>query len=90
MICPQCKGEYREGFTFCSTCQVPLVPSPENLEEDGRPVRLIPLLIAAILGACLYIGGALLGKVSFPWYAPIVILVMLGVFAFLVWRFHLE
>jgi hypothetical protein len=57
MVCPQCKSEYREGFTDCSTCQIPLVRSPSATEEDGRPIKLIPLLIAAILGACVYIGG---------------------------------
>jgi hypothetical protein len=25
MFCPNCKAEYREGFTECSDCQVPLV-----------------------------------------------------------------
>jgi hypothetical protein len=25
MFCPKCKAEYREGFTECSDCQVPLV-----------------------------------------------------------------
>jgi len=25
MICPQCKAEYRENFTTCSDCGVPLV-----------------------------------------------------------------
>jgi Putative prokaryotic signal transducing protein len=32
MYCPQCKSEYREGFTTCSECQVPLVA--ELSEED--------------------------------------------------------
>lgn len=27
MICPQCGSEYREGFTMCSDCDVPLVAS---------------------------------------------------------------
>lgn len=26
MICPQCKAEYRDGFTECVDCEVPLVP----------------------------------------------------------------
>jgi hypothetical protein len=26
MYCPQCRVEYREGFTECSDCNVPLVP----------------------------------------------------------------
>src|ERR1043166_2720764 len=33
MFCPQCKSEYRAGFTRCSDCDVPLVgrlPQPEN------------------------------------------------------------
>jgi hypothetical protein len=26
MICPQCHAEYRQGFTICADCDVPLVP----------------------------------------------------------------
>jgi len=29
MICPQCKAEYRRGFTVCADCGVPLVESTE-------------------------------------------------------------
>jgi hypothetical protein len=29
MICPQCKAEYRPGFTICADCEVPLVESTE-------------------------------------------------------------
>jgi hypothetical protein len=29
MICPQCKAEYRQGFTVCADCDVPLVESAE-------------------------------------------------------------
>jgi uncharacterized protein YbaR (Trm112 family) len=28
MFCPQCGGEYREGFTQCADCEVPLVAEP--------------------------------------------------------------
>jgi hypothetical protein len=43
MICPQCKAEYRPGFTVCADCDVPLVaqlptpPSgPANSPEPGE------------------------------------------------------
>jgi hypothetical protein len=29
MICPQCKAEYREGFSVCADCDVRLVHGPE-------------------------------------------------------------
>jgi hypothetical protein len=36
MICPECKAEYRQGFTRCSDCDVDLVyalPDAQNLPE---------------------------------------------------------
>lgn len=30
MICPQCRAEYRQGFTVCADCDVPLVPQYET------------------------------------------------------------
>lgn len=30
MICPQCRAEYRQGFTICADCDVPLVPQCET------------------------------------------------------------
>jgi hypothetical protein len=35
MYCPQCGGEYREGFTECADCEVPLVEQAPELE--GQP-----------------------------------------------------
>ena len=50
MFCPQCKAEYREGFTRCSDCDVPLVASmgkeqeaddpPETVWRGGDPIAL--------------------------------------------------
>jgi hypothetical protein len=34
MICPNCRAEYREGYTVCADCEVPLV---EKLQEDEPP-----------------------------------------------------
>jgi hypothetical protein len=38
MICPQCKAEYRQGFTMCADCEVPLVaqlPTPPSDLPDS-------------------------------------------------------
>ncbi len=33
MFCPLCKAEYREGFTTCADCSVPLVAEIPREEE---------------------------------------------------------
>ena len=33
MYCPQCGGEYRDGFTQCVDCEVALVATPPAVEE---------------------------------------------------------
>ena len=33
MYCPQCNSEYREGFTRCVDCDLPLVEDLERIEE---------------------------------------------------------
>lgn len=36
--CPKCKAEYREGFTECATCHVPLVDElPEEQDMENAP-----------------------------------------------------
>src|SRR5947209_952205 len=46
MFCPNCRGEYREGFSTCAHCDVPLVaelePIPKRLEPNAMP--LVPVL----------------------------------------------
>jgi hypothetical protein len=42
MICPQCRAEYRQGFTVCTDCDVPLVPQYETgsaLEAPAPPAE---------------------------------------------------
>ena len=39
LLCPQCRTEYREGFSSCSDCHVPLVRRLESTTGDP----LLPL-----------------------------------------------
>lgn len=60
MFCPQCGGEYREGFFKCADCGIALV---EQLPEDFKPRRrpfsaedLGPVDIAGIRLQCQHCG----------------------------------
>lgn len=47
MFCPQCRVEYRPGFTRCSDCDVPLVPSLPQSKDSGSealPTRSLQIL----------------------------------------------
>jgi hypothetical protein len=52
MFCPQCKTEYREGFTKCAECQVDLVaelaPEPELVQFEEILQTYNPADIAVI------------------------------------------
>jgi hypothetical protein len=36
MFCPKCKAEYREGFTMCSDCSIPLVAELSPEKEEAK------------------------------------------------------
>lgn len=45
MFCPNCKAEYREGFTKCSDCGVDLVEKlPEESHEIDPDIRFVEVL----------------------------------------------
>ncbi|HEV7503707.1 MAG TPA: DUF2007 domain-containing protein [Thermoanaerobaculia bacterium] len=45
MFCPECRGEYREGFTECADCGVPLVETlPEPETDQASDAGLVALL----------------------------------------------
>jgi len=67
MICPQCNGEYRDGYTVCSTCEVPLLPNPETI-EPRQQIQTVPLLIAVILGIIAFFAFVLWQRGQLPWY----------------------
>jgi len=45
MHCPQCLTEYRDGFSECSDCHVPLAPgAPPDAPSEGHAVDLVTVL----------------------------------------------
>ena len=66
MFCPKCKAEYREGFTVCADCGVPLVETLSN-EPEFDPVFFfetvgdcaweLPALLRRAGVACYLYGG---------------------------------
>ena len=66
MFCPKCRAEYREGFTVCADCGVPLVEtlpaSPEFdpvffFETEGDCAWELPALLRRAGIACYLYGG---------------------------------
>jgi hypothetical protein len=43
MICPRCKSEYREGYTYCYDCGVPLLDPADPGEPDEAGETSQPL-----------------------------------------------
>jgi hypothetical protein len=72
MFCPRCRTEYREGFTECSDCQIPLVV---RLPEVDAPAQAdesdLDILIRTGLAGPLAIGLAksLLEDAGIPFFA---------------------
>jgi len=54
MYCPQCKGEYRQGFTRCSDCDVELI---ENYVDAFRHPLARKVAVGDEYGARLWHGG---------------------------------
>jgi hypothetical protein len=56
MFCPECRVEYREGFTECADCKVPLVEElqplaspPEHEPEQSNLVTILSTVNAATM-----------------------------------------
>ena len=47
MFCPNCRAEYREGFTTCADCDVPLVAElpPEPVAESPQYIEFEEILL---------------------------------------------
>jgi hypothetical protein len=44
MFCPQCETEYREGFTECADCNIPLVAYLPEKPKPKPDLKLVEIL----------------------------------------------
>lgn len=49
MFCPKCGAEFREGFTACSTCHIPLSTDPPARESE-KTARADPEVLYTVTG----------------------------------------
>jgi hypothetical protein len=71
MYCPQCRVEYREGFTECSDCHVPLLtgaPPPEPTDPSSPDLGLV-VVLATNDSILLALAKGLLEDAGIPFFA---------------------
>ncbi len=58
MFCPICKGEFREGFTYCKKCRVDLVEElPSTDDNSEKSYEIISKILALKIEDYLKLGG---------------------------------
>jgi hypothetical protein len=73
MFCPECGEEYRQGFTECAECHVPLTDGPPPAETSGEDHAGgdLDVLVRTALWGPVAIGLAktLLEEAGIPYFA---------------------
>ncbi len=69
MYCPECRTEYREGFTECADCHVPLQAGPPPEEPDSfDPSLELVVALESNDGIQLAMARGLLDEAKIPYY----------------------
>ena len=69
MYCPQCRAEYRDGFTECSDCQVPLLAgAPPEPHSGFNPDLDLVVVLETNDGIQLAMAKGLLEDAGIPFF----------------------
>ncbi|MCU1275768.1 MAG: hypothetical protein JWO48_3199 [Bryobacterales bacterium] len=70
MYCPQCRVEYRDGFTECSDCHVPLSPGtpPPELARPSDPALDLVVVLETNDRIQLALAKGLLEEADIPFF----------------------
>ena len=69
MYCPQCRTEYREGFTECADCHVPLLAGTPPPEPDPfDPSLELVVVLESNSGVQLAMAKGLLEEAEIPFF----------------------
>jgi hypothetical protein len=69
MYCPECGAEYREGFSTCSDCRVPLLPgAPPPGEEPFDPELDLVVVLETNDPLALGMAKGLLEEAGIPFF----------------------
>jgi hypothetical protein len=68
MYCPQCRAEYRDGFTECSDCHVPLSAGTPPPEPAGHPALGLVVVLETNDGIQLALAKGLLEGAGIPFF----------------------
>ncbi len=69
MYCPQCRVEYRAGFTECSDCHVPLLAgAPKDKPDPFDPTLGLVVVLETNDGIQLALAKGLLEDVQIPFF----------------------
>lgn len=67
MYCPECGSEYREGFTACVDCEVPLTEAPPPAEEVHPDLQFVTVFEGSD-PAALALAESLLLEENIPYF----------------------
>ena len=70
MYCPECRVEYRDGFTECSDCHVPLLAGalPAEPPDPFDPALELVVVLETNIGVQLAMANGLLEEAGIPFF----------------------